>query len=405
MLRLYDTLSRRKRPFRPLKGKTVRIYTCGPSVYEYSHIGNFRTYLFEDVLVRYLKFKGYSIFRVMNVTDVEDKAVEAARRQGVSIEKLVKEKCRTFFSDFGRLGMLRPDIIAKASDYVPQMISLISRICMRGYCIPRKDGLYFNSRKFGRYGELRGLKSRRFLGAAHKDDYAREGVWDFRLWKKWTRGDGDVAWESPWGRGRPGWHIECSAISMHHLGESFDIHCGGVDNIFPHHENERAQCEAATGRRFVNFWLHCRHLTIGKRKMSKRTGNVLYVRELEGMGVPPEFLRFYLISERHQNPLDFTMERFRDRVCACDGAKDTLKRLRTLRAGGDGKAGARIAAGLLAGFERAMDDDLNTKLALKRLFAVMGRVKELLRRGRLGGEDAKRIVRAAERVDAVLGIL
>ncbi len=403
-MRFHDTLSRRKREFRPPGGKAVRIYTCGPSVYEYSHIGNFRTYLFEDVLVRYLRFRGYRVRRVMNITDVEDKAIEAARKAGVSLERQQKAKVSSFFRDFDKLRMVRPDVVAKASDYVPQMIGLISALSGRGLTKDERDGVYFDVRKFKGYGALAHLKDRRYLGIARKDDYSREGLYDFRLWKRWTRGDGKVWWDSPFGKGRPGWHIECSAIAISELGATLDIHCGGSDNIYPHHENEIAQSEGATGKRFADFWLHARHLTIGKRKMSKRVGNVLYVSHLEKMGVPPTCLRYYLISERYRNRLDFTQKDFETRILGCLEVRRVLGCLRRLRGGGDGRRGEALARKLLEGFEGAMDDDLNTRLALRRISAVFGEIAGLLRRRRMGRKDAAAVLAAMERIDSVMMI-
>ena len=412
MLRLYDTHSRTKRAFRPLNGNTVRIYTCGPSVYAYSHIGNFRTYLFEDVLVRYLRFKGYGVKRVMNITDVEDKAIVAARKERRTLDSLQKDKIRAFFSDYGRLGMRRPDVVAKASAHVPQMIGLVSRICARGYCVKGGNGdVYFDVRKFRGYGRLKRLRTNAYFGKAKGDDYAREGLWDFILWKKWTRGDGAVGWNSQFGYGRPGWHIECSAMSTHYLGETFDIHCGGSDNIYPHHENEIAQGFAASGKPPAKFWLHARHLTINKRKMSKRTGNVLYVRQLLKEGLHPQCLRFYLISERYRSPLDFTWNEFKKRTCGCEHTRGVLAKLRKLggtrnrkRETGNGKRGNAVARKLLAGFGSAMDDDLNTKLAFKRIFRAMGEAESLLAAGKLDAAGARAILAALERINSVLGV-
>ncbi len=408
-MRLFDTFAGHRRKFAPLKGNTVRVYTCGPSVYAYSHIGNFRTYLFEDVLVRYLKYRGFGARRVMNITDVEDKAIAAARKEGVGLERLQKDRIRAFFSDWDGLGMLRPGVVARASEHVPQMIALIRRICRKGYCKSDKEGIYFDVRKFRDYGKLRHLKNPRYFGKASGDDYVKEGLWDFRLWKKWTRGDGRARWKSPFGDGRPGWHIECSAMSMHYLGESFDIHCGGSDNIYPHHENEIAQSCAATGKPLANFWLHSRHLTINKRKMSKRTGNMLYVKQLERMGVTPDCLRFYLISERYRSQMDFTMGKFRERIRLCNEARKTMGALEKLARRRDGEVhegrGRAIARRLLRGFEGAMDDDLNTKLAFRRIFRIMDGAKRMADEGKLTPADAKEIVRAVERVDGVLCVL
>jgi len=409
MLMLFDTLQGAKRPFLPLLGRTVRIYTCGPSVYNYSHIGNFRTYLFEDILVRYLRHKGYRVKRVMNITDFEDKAIDAARREGKSLRELETEKVSAFFEDWKLLGMEMPDIVAKSSGHVPQMIRLIRKICARGYCIDGGDGIYYDVRRFGRYGELGKLAKREYMGTARNDDYAKQGLWDFRLWKRWTKGDGNVSWDSPFGKGRPGWHIECSAMSMHYLGERFDIHCGGSDNIFPHHENEIAQGMAATGKNPANFWLHARHLTIGKRKMSKRTGNVLYVKQLERKGIPPKCLRFYLISERYRRPLDFTIRRFGEEICVCDRARGIIRKLERIRTGSlehgmERGLGKQIAGKLLAGFEHAMDNDLNTSLAFARIFKDLDNIEVMMKEGRISKTDAKEILNAVTKIDSVFGV-
>lgn len=404
MLRLFDTLSRKKKVFRPLMKSLVRIYTCGPSVYAYSHIGNFRTYLFEDLLVRYLQYKGYRVRRVMNITDVEDKAIKQANEEGKTLEELQKDKIRVFFLDFDALGMVRPDIIANASEHIPQMAKLIQRLCEKGYCIKDRDGVYFNVRKFRGYGKLTHLKNHRYMGMAHKDDYAKEGLWNFRLWKAWSKADGNFLWKSPFGKGRPGWHIECSAMAMQYLGESFDIHCGGNDNIFPHHENERAQSESATGKLFANFWLHSKHLTINKRKMSKRTGNVLYVKQLAKRGVPSSCLRAYLISEKYRRPLDFTKEKFRSKIKKCHRIDAILKKLKNVRKNGGGILGKQISNELRSGFENAMDDDLDTGLAFRRIFSIFNKIEKMLKEETLSKSDATAILLAMEKIDLVLWV-
>ncbi len=404
MLRLYDTLDGKKRQFKPLHGNTVRMYTCGPSVYAYSHIGNFRTYLFEDVLVRYLIFKGYKVKRVMNITDIEDKAIEAARKEKKTLDALQKDKIRAFFADWKSLGMRKPDIVAKASQHVPEMERLIRRICAKGFCVYEKGGVYFDVRRFKHYGDLRRLKNHRYLGIACNDDYAKEGLWDFRLWKRWTRNDGNVRYESGFGDGRPGWHIECSAMAMHYLGDSFDIHCGGSDNIYPHHENEIAQSEAVSGKRMANFWLHAKHLTINKRKMSKRTGNVLYVSQLRKRGVPPKCLRFYLLSEKYRSSLDFTMRGFGNEICDCKNVRGLLARVRRIKQRGTGQAGERLAKRLLGGFESAMDDDLNTGLAFRRIFRIFRDIETDMKDGKLTRDDARRISSAMGKIEGVLGV-
>jgi cysteinyl-tRNA synthetase len=397
-----------KRPFHPLKGNTVRIYTCGPSVYSYSHIGNFRTYLFEDVLVRYLLLLGYRVKRVMNITDVEDKGVMTAKKENLSLGALQKDKIRAFLADYDRLGMLRPDIIARASDHVPQMIRLIERICRNGYCLRKGNDICFNVRKFRRYGRLARLEQRTYFpGTPEDEDYVKRGLWDFVLWKGWTRGDGSARWHSPFGDGRPGWHIECSAISRQYLGMAFDIHCGGVDNIYPHHENEIAQSYAATGKMPAAFWLHAKHLTINRRKMSKSTGNVLYVRQMLKGNLHSRCLRFYLIRGRYRSRMDFSWKEFRKRTCGCEQARRILAMLRTIagkQPAGDGKRGRKMALRLLGGFQDAMDDDLNTKLAFRRIFAIFRGLEQLLKARKLKAKDAKAVLGAMERINGVLGV-
>lgn len=400
---IYDTLSRSKREFSPMRGNTVRIYTCGPSVYAYSHIGNFRTYLFENVLVRYLRYKGCGVKRVMNITDVEDKAIAAANKEGLTLAQSQEGKISAFFSDWDALGMLRPDVVAKASEHVPEMVSLIRRICSKGYCITDKDGTYFNVRKFRAYGKLRGLKNPRYFGKIREDDYVKEGLRDFALWKRWTPSDGNARWKSPSGQGRPGWHIECSAIAMHYLGESFDIHCGGSDNIFPHHENEIAQSESATGKRYVNFWMHARHLTIGKRKMSKRIGNVFYVDQLAKEGASPLSIRHFLISGRYRSRLDFTAEKLKSQSAELARAWKTLAALRMPQETG-GKCGNRLGRKLIRGFESAMDDDLDTNLAFRGIFRILKEAEELRRSGKLSREGAIGMLGAMRKIDSVLGV-
>jgi cysteinyl-tRNA synthetase len=342
---------------------------------------------------------------VMNITDIEDKAILAAKREGISLRALEKKNARKFFSDFRKLGMLMPDVLARASDEIPQMVRLIQRICRKGHCRKERDGIYFDVKKWD-YGRLciKRKKKAEYLGVARKDDYSKEGMWDFRLWKFRSRQDGENYWSAPFGEGRPGWHIECSAIAMHHLGESFDIHCGGSDNIFPHHENEIAQSEAATGKRFANFWLHAKHLTIGGKKMSKRLGNVYYVDELERKGVGAKCLRFYLISERYRSRHDFTMKEFKKRIRKCGRIKEFISGLKKLRGNRNGNEGRKIAARLIAGFEKAMDDDLDTGRAFAAIFSTCNAAEEKLKKGGLGANDAKRIIRALDRIDSVLKV-
>ncbi|MFH1785062.1 MAG: cysteine--tRNA ligase [Candidatus Micrarchaeota archaeon] len=402
-MKLFDTMSKKKRGFLPIDGKTAKIYTCGPSVYAYSHIGNFRTYLFEDILVRYLIFKGFCVKRIMNITDIEDKAMAQAKKENKNMETIQKNKIKKFLSDFQELGMLKPNKIVKASLHIEEMVKLIEKLCENGYCKKEKDGIYFNIKKYKKYGRLKKIRNT-YFGKIARDDYAKEGHWDFRLWKFWSRGDGKVFWKSKFGDGRPGWHIECSAIAMHYLGETIDIHCGGTDNIFPHHENEIAQSECATGKKFANFWLHAKHLTIGKRKMSKRTGNVLYVDPLKKAGIPPKCLRFYLTSEKYRNPLDFTVEKFKSRICECEKIRKLITKLRKIKNKGNSEKGNKMSKKLLEGFTNAMDDDLNTKLAYRRIFVIFNKIEKMTNENKLTKNDSILIIETIEKINYVLGV-
>lgn len=399
-MKLYDTLSAKKREFVPIKGKNVSIYTCGPSVYSYSHIGNFRTYLFEDVLIRYLKFLGFSVKRVMNITDLEDKAIEQAIIENKTLDSLVNDKIEAFLEDFKLLGILKPNKLIRASKKINLMIKAINILIKKGYCIFEKDGIYFDTRKFRKYGELSKIP-KVYRGIARKDDYSVEGLWDFRLWKFHSKKDSDIFWKSPFGIGRPGWHIECSTLAHYSFEGTIDIHCGGVDNIFPHHENEIAQSEAAWEIKFANFWLHSKHLTINKRKMSKRTGNVYYVKELQKMGIEPKCLRYYLISERYRNALDFSLKEFKSKICACNEFRELIKKLNKIKKTGKTNNGDYFSELLISCFKKAMDDDLNTKKAIKQLFTNIKKIdiKKLTK------SDAKKILKSITKINSVLGII
>jgi cysteinyl-tRNA synthetase len=399
-LKLFDSMSGGLRKFVPLQSGRAGIYTCGPSVYDYSHIGNFRTYVAEDILVRYLAYKGLKVRRVMNITDVEDKAVRAAVAQGVGLADLQKQKIRGFFSDWDVLGLSRPDVIAYASGHVPQMVKMIERICARGFCVSNRSGVYFNIRKMRGYGKMSGLKDPEYFGRAPGDDYSKCGLWDFRLWKRWSRGDGNIGWDSPFGFGRPGWHIECTAMATRYLGEYFDLHCGGSDNVYPHHENEIAQSFAANRTRLAKYWFHTAHLVINSRKMSKRTGNVVYVRDILEKGYSGEELRAFLMCGNHRMTLNFT---YRDlKTCAL--------RLREMRSNAAGLCGGRpengpLAKRLLSGFNSRMDNGLNVKSAMNWLDSQIRQLAARQMRGALGRGGAAQAHYALKKIDSVVNVL
>lgn len=398
-LKLFNTWTRRKEEFRPL-GKVVRIYTCGPSVYERSHIGNFRTFVFEDVLVRYLKFKGYRVKRVMNITDIEDKAIEAARKEGRTLRELTEHYTKIFFDDMRTLNLLPADIFPKATEHVPEMVRLIKKIMKNGYAYVGEDGsVYFDIFKFKGYGNLSRLKLRHGKRKIKRDEWGEDTgiVADFAIWKSYERKDGAAFWVTELGKGRPGWHIECSAMSWRYLGEHFDIHIGGKDNIFPHHENVIAQSFAAFGKNPSKYWLHCKHLVVDGKKMSKSAGNYFTLPDLIKRGFEPMAIRYLLLSAGYRRRLNFTFAALEEAEKKLEKIRGVLRRLR--KSEGSDDAG-RIAERAKRKLERAMDDNLNTGRALKVLEEFVGEVNKL----NPSRASSRKIIKALIDFDSILGL-
>lgn len=406
VLKLYNSLGRKKSVFKPLRGKAVRMYTCGPTVWNYATIANYRTFVFEDLLRRYLKFKGFRVTQVMNITDVEDRIIKGVKQFHKSRKELTEFFEKAFMEDLTRLNFERAEFYPRATDHIPEMVSLIKTLIRKGYAYEANGGsIYFRVSKFKRYGRLSGVKvsASRAAGRVTADHYEEKLVAeDFALWKAWDPEDGEVFWETELGKGRPGWHVECSAMSMKYLGSSFDIHTGGLDNRFPHHENEIAQSEAATGKKFVKYWLHSQFLTIKGEEMHKSVGNVVYLTDLIKAGRNAMAVRLFLISSRYRVTLDLTDERLDQAEAQRRRLQDFLGRLRQVKGGSGGES---LALKLLAQFERAMDDDLNTPKALTALFAVLKQANTLIDAGKLGEKGAAEMVKALRRVDSVLGVL
>jgi cysteinyl-tRNA synthetase len=409
-VRFYDTLARRLREFQPIEPGRVRMYTCGPTVYNFAHIGNFRAYLFEDLLRRTLKFAGYRVTQVMNLTDVDDKTIAGARREGVPLRQFTQRYKDAFFEDLRTLGVEPAEAYPAATDHVPEMIALIRRLMDKGIAYRSDDGsVYFSIEKFPNYGALCRLdKSGLRAGArVSQDEYEKENVGDFALWKAWDEKDGDVAWDSPWGRGRPGWHIECSAMSMKFLGESFDIHTGGVDNVFPHHDDEIAQSEAATGRKFVNYWLHCAHLIVEGRKMSKSLGNFFTLRDVLGRGYTGREIRYELIATHYRQPLDFSYPSLDGRRASLARLDEFRGRLATL-AGSVAAGPAELPGWASEGreaFRAALFDDLNISGALGALFDMLRLGNKAIDARALSAAQARAALDAYDGLDRVLGFL
>ncbi|MEM2319587.1 MAG: cysteine--tRNA ligase [Candidatus Bathyarchaeia archaeon] len=407
-IHFFNTLTRRKEKFVPLEEGTVKIYTCGPTVYDYAHIGNFRTFIFQDLLRRWLEHRGFRVIQVMNITDVDDKTIKGARRQGVPLQEYTDYYTKAFFEDITTLNLEKAEYYPKATQHIPEMVSLIRRLIEKGYAYRGEDGsIYYDISKFKDYGKLSKLKIEGLKpGARVKvDEYGKEEAKDFALWKAWDEEDGDVYWETEIGKGRPGWHIECSTMAMKYLGETIDIHSGGVDLIFPHHENEIAQSEAATGKPFARYWLHCEHLLVEGRRMAKSLGNFYTLRDLLARGYDPMAIRFLLMSTHYRQQLNFTFE-------GLDAAKNAVNRLRTftrrlLEADGRG-CGEKIDALMVEvqkRFEEAMDDDLNISLALAALFDFIREANKLMDENMLSKEEAKKVYALMMRFDKVLGVI
>ena len=405
--RLHDTLSGEVRQLEPLEPGHVRIYSCGPTVYGPTHIGNFRSFLFADLLVRYLRYRGLRVTWVMNITDIDDRIIANANAAGEQIGDLTERWLERFKADFAALRMTPPDVLPRATEHIDEMAAIIGRLLERGHAYRTDDGsIFFRISSWPAYGRLARLDpSQLQVGArVEADDYGKDDVRDFALWK--GPKPGEPSWETPIGPGRPGWHIECSAMSMKHLGESFDIHTGGVDLIFPHHEDEIAQSEASTGKTFVRTWLHCDHLRLGGAKMARRVGNIARVSELLEAGISPRALRYALIAVNYRQALEYT-----DASLAAAAA--AIERLDTLEATLDAYAEDRpdapdlegVLADARARFEAALDDDLNVSAALAALFDLVRELNRRIAERSLSTADAGRALGSLRDLDRVLAIL
>ena len=391
-MKVQNSLTRREEELSPLEGNTVRMYTCGPTVYNFAHIGNFRAYVFEDVLRRAIEFNGMKVRQVMNLTDVDDKTIRGANAAGVPLGDYTKTYKDAFFADLKTLNIEPAEVYPAATDHIPEMIALVSKLVEKGVAYKSDDGsVYFNVRAFPGYGKLAHIDfDHQQTGArCAADEYDKENVGDFALWKAWEESDGPVGWDSPWGRGRPGWHIECSAMSMKYLGETFDLHTGGIDNLFPHHENEIAQAEAATGKPFVKTWMHCAHLRVNGEKMSKSAGNFFTLRDLVAKGWTGREIRYVLVNAHYRTGLNFAFD-------ALEDARKSLARIDAcVEKATDGEA-PDWAKSRLEEFAAAVNDDLNMPKAFAALFEL---VRETNAKGGSG------VLGVFKRMDEVLGVI
>ncbi|HEX4084934.1 MAG TPA: cysteine--tRNA ligase [Chthoniobacteraceae bacterium] len=404
-LRFFNTYSREIEEFTPIEPPLVRMYTCGPTVYNHAHIGNFRAYIFEDLLQRHLEARGYQVHRVMNLTDVDDKTIRNSRAAGVPLQDFTRTFKDAFFADLRTLRIQPAADFPAATEpqYIEKMIEMIRELENHGIAYQAEDhSVYFRLSRFPEYGKLAhlNLDELRPSGRIANDEYEKESIGDFALWKAWDEADGDVGWDSPWGRGRPGWHIECSAMATALLGPELDIHCGGVDNIFPHHEAEIAQSECCTGRKFVRYWLHCAHLMVEGQKMAKSAGNFYTLRDLTAKGWTGREIRFALISVNYRLPLNFTFEGMTGARSALSRIDEWVTRL-TILAGPENRASNHPLAGP-AKFLDSLDDDLNISGALGHLFDAIRESNKLMDQGQFTASDARAMLNAWNKINQVL---
>ena len=403
-LRFFNTYSRKIEEFEPRNptARAIRIYTCGPTVYSRAHIGNFRAYIFEDLLQRHLELRGYKVHRVMNITDVDDKTIRGTRDANVPLAKFTEQFKKAFFEDAETLRIKRADEFPAATDqrYIGRMIEMIGELVARGLAYQADDkSVYFRINKFPDYGKLAhfDLTQLQSTGRVKHDEYDKEHIGDFALWKAWDEEDGDVKWDSPWGPGRPGWHIECSAMAMTLLGDQIDIHCGGVDNIFPHHEAEIAQSEGVTGKKFVRYWLHCAHLLVDGQKMAKSLGNFYTVPDILAKSYTGRELRYALLRVHYRVPLNFTWEGMKEARESLGRIDEWLQRLREV-------AEKENAQRPTQKFEEALDDDLNISAALGFLFESIRETNRAMDENKLDAPSANAWLNWWDRINTVLDL-
>jgi cysteinyl-tRNA synthetase len=408
MLRFRNTLSGRVEEFRPMREGEVRFYYCGPTVWDYGHIGNFRSAIAADIVRRYLKFKGYQVTHVMNITDVEDRIIAKSQEAGLSIDDYTAKYIDALWEDFDALGCERPEIVPRATRHIPEMVSLIEKLLETNHAYASDGSIYYRIASFPEYGKLSKINfAGNIAGASERidtDKYEKEDARDFALWKE-PANENEPAWDAPIGRGRPGWHIECSAMSMKYLGETFDIHAGGIDLVFPHHENEIAQSEGATGKQFVRYWIHFEHLKVEGETMSKSKGNYYTFRDLKAKGYSAAGIRYFLLSVPYNKQINLNFD-----VLA--GAERTVAGLRDFRARlseakvepGMNEALHDVALRAAEEFEAGMDDDLNTSVALATLHNLSREVNTALARKKVKAENKQELLDLLKRIDTVLNV-
>jgi cysteinyl-tRNA synthetase len=405
-IRLHNTFTNALAPLQPVHPGEVRIYTCGPTVYASAHIGNFRTFMFQDILRRFLRARGYSVLQVMNVTDVDDRIIQSAAAAGVGIREYTDKYIQAFLEDIDALHIEMPEELVRATDHIEDMVALIEKLQQKGMTYTSDGSIYFRISKFPDYGKLSKIDVSGMQAGARVDvdQYEKENARDFALWK--APKPGEHFWETRIGPGRPGWHIECSAMAMKYLGDTLDIHTGGVDLAFPHHENEIAQSEAATGKPFVRTWLHAEHLIIEGQKMSKSLGNFYTLRDLFAKGHKPSTIRFLLLSVPYRRQLNFTEEGLLQARNSTERLRNFVTRLKAEQfpAGSSPEIEKQIATAE-NDFDAGLSDDINTAMALAAVFDLVREANTAMDRGAFLQQNAPRAIAAMEKFDSVLALL
>lgn len=406
-LRFFNTLTRTKEEFVPLQPGKVRMYTCGPTVWDFAHIGNFRAYIVADLIKRYLGYKGYEVKHIMNITDVDDKTIAGSQSEKVSLSEYTQRYKKAFFEDLENLNIEKADLYPEATAHIVEMVDLVKKLLEKGHAYQLEGSTYFRISTFPSYGQLSKMKMEDLKAGVRisKDEYEKEEVGDFALWKDWDEKDGEVFWKTERGKGRPGWHIECSTMSMKYLGKHFDIHTGGVDLIFPHHENEIAQSQAATEEKFVNFWLHNEFLMVEGKKMAKSLGNFYTLRDILNKGYNPMAIRYLLMSTYYRQQLNFTFQGLEGAKNALQRLYDFMESLISVKTQKDNPMVDEILRKAKVGFENALDDDLNISEGLGVIFDLVRDVNRLIDEGKLSSSDALKVINQMKSFDKVLGIL
>lgn len=408
-LRIYNTLTRKKETFKPIKAGHVGMYSCGPTVYNFAHIGNFRNYIFVDLLKRYIKYKGYKIKHIMNITDIDDKTIRDSAKEGISLKKFTEKYTKAFFDDLKTLNIEPADIYPRATEHIKEMIDFVKVLVKKGYAYEKLNSVYYDISKFKDYGKLSKVDLSQMKPGARVDldEYEKDHPGDFTLLKRSKLDElkKGIYYDTEFGKVRPGWHLECSVMSMKYLGDTFDIHTGGVDLIFPHHENEIAQSEAYSGKKFVNYWSHNEHLIVDGKKMSKSLGNFYTLRDLIKKGYNPRQIRYILLATHYRQKLNFTFE-------SLEAAENSIKRLdefiiklKDVKGEKNNKEIYILIEKAKSDFEDAMDDDLNVSIALSVIFDFVKKINTFIMNENISRKDAEKAIALMHGFDSVFGIL